>query len=172
MDNHEINQRLRDEAIRLGLCQQWQREWSGDWDEDKMIARYIKGIDFCLKNNYPSNDFILRNFSRDALRRGGLFVDDVHSCLNYKYIVVKGISHIKARYNATNIGNIYVTDAAEVEVTARGRSFVVISALGHAKVTTHQYDAGDIVVIRHSAECTIIPLDGVVRRKDELDWLQ
>lgn len=171
MNNKQVNEKLRKRAIDLGLCNQWQRSWKKDWSEDKMIAKYIEGIDFCLANDYPSNGFIKQNFSIEALRKGGVFVDDTHSILNYAHAVVKGNSHVNARYNDECIAEIYAADNAVVYVSAKGNSHVIVHVLGNATVTAEHTGNAEILVIRHSNESTIIT-KGKVRTDTELDWLK
>lgn len=171
MDNKEINKKLRDRAIALGLCKEWQGQWNEEWTEDKMIAKYKEGIDFCLANDYPSNDFIKANFSKDALRWGGVLIDERYSVNNRRTVVIKGNSEIKARYNGSRIGNVYVTDNSTLALTARDNSHVIVHVLGEAAVTAEQCDSARLLVIRHSATCSIVAT-GKAEVKDELDWLK
>lgn len=171
MDVKDVNATLREKAIALGLCKGWQKQWAKDWSEDKMIAKYKEGIDFCLANGYPTNDFIKQNFTLDALRRGGLFIDDNRSFLNMWCSVIKGSSKCTARYDADNIGQVYVADTACLHIYAKGRSHVIVHVLDGASVLAEQQDNARLVVIRHSAKCAVVT-KGDVAVKDEYDWLK
>ena len=59
------NEELRNKAVELGLCDQWQGLWSNDWNDNKMIAKYKEGIDFCLANDFPSVEYIKSHFKCD-----------------------------------------------------------------------------------------------------------
>ena len=65
----QLNRELRDQAIALGLCGDWQDLWNRNWSKEKMIERMFRGLDFCLKHHYPSNDFIIKHFDRVLLRK-------------------------------------------------------------------------------------------------------
>lgn len=171
MDNREINSELRKKAISLGLCNEWQNNWQNDWTEDKMIAKYKEGVDFCLANNYPSNEFIKHNFSQKALRSGGLLIDEKYSVDNRRTFVVRGRSEITARYNGDCLGVAYVADNSTLNITARNRSHVIVHILGNAHVNASQYDNATLMLIRHSHECSYTA-EGRVAVKTELDWLK
>lgn len=171
MDNKEINRKLRDRAIAFGLCKEWQGQWNKEWTEDKMIAMYKKGIDFCLANDYPSNGFIKANFTQEALRKGGVLIDERYSVNNRRTVVIKGKSEIKARYNGFCIGSVYVTDNSTLALTARNNSHVIVHVLGKAAITAEQYGSARLLIIRHSATCSIVST-GKVEVKDELGWLK
>lgn len=171
MDNKKVNRILRQRAIDLGLCKQWQGQWKKDWPEEKMISKYKEGIDFCLANDYPSNEFIKENFSKEALVKGGLFVDMKRSVQNMLRVVAKGTSEVTARYDGDTIGEIYAADNAIIHVYARNNSHVIVHMLGKAAVTAEQFDKATLLVIRHSMESSIITT-GNTRTKTELDWLK
>lgn len=171
MDNKFINKELRFKAISLGLCEQWQGQWSTDWSEGKMIAKYKEGIDFCLANNFPSNQFIKNNFSKEALREGGVLIDERYSVVDRRCLVIKGSSDIKARYNGRYMGSVYLTDNAVLHLYARNESHVIVHILDKASVVAEQYDNARVLLIRHSPECEIIT-KGNIEVKDEFDWLK
>lgn len=171
MDNTSLNKILKDRAVGLGLCRQWQTQWASDWSEDKMIAKYKEGIDFCLANHYPSNGFIKQNFSLEALRGGGIFVDDTRSVNDMCTVVSLGNSKLRIRYNGGSIGEVYATDNSGLSLTAKDNSHVIIHLLGNAKIVAEQQNKASILVLRHSENCSVIS-KGNVRIKDELDWLK
>lgn len=171
MDNAELNRCLRNKAIALGLCENWQGQWNNDWDEGKMIAKYKEGIDFCLANRYPSNDFIKRNFSLKSLRKGGLFVDDKYSINDMRTVVALGSSNLRIRYNGNSIGEVYMTDDSIINLTARDDCHIIVHILGNAKISASQYGKASLLIIKHSTPCTVVT-EGNVRIKEELDWLK
>lgn len=171
MDIAKVNKELKSEAVRLGLCKQWQELWKEDWPEDKMIAKYKEGIDFCLANDFPSDSFIKQNFSLEALRRGGVLIDDKRSVLNMRTIVVKGNSSVTARYNVSCVAEAYVTDDASLHVIARNQSHIIVHVLGNATVTAEQSDNAKLLVILHSRTCSLIK-NGNVAIKEEMGWLR
>ena len=71
-----INKELRDTAIEKELCDEWQKKWEKDLSEDMLVKMMFKGLDFCLANRYPSNEYIIKNFDLDFRRRNNVFVND------------------------------------------------------------------------------------------------
>lgn len=171
MDITQINKVLRDTAIKDGLCDKWQKDWRRDWPAQKLLEKYKEGIDFCLANNYPSADFIEKNFSLEDRHKVGVFVNEKYSILNREGCsVIRGTSIITARFNATSNGELYVTDNATLKVFAHGHSFVIVQALGNATVEAIQHDSAKLIIIKHSP-CTI-KTSGNVKIDEELNYLK
>lgn len=72
----KLNTELRAEAIRNGLCAQWQADWADDKTPQELIEMYKKGIDFGIAYQYPSNEYIKANFDRDLLNHNLVFIDE------------------------------------------------------------------------------------------------
>lgn len=172
MIDSKKNNELRDKAVSLGLCDQWQGLWSKDWDDRKMIERYKEGIDFCLANDFPSVDYIKSHFSKEDLRNGGLFMDDKRSVLNEKMIVVRGSSDITARYNGNTVAEVYITDESKLRIYAKNHCHVVLHILGDAQVEIEQEDDATVLAIKHSKTCCVHVAKGYITEKEELTYLK
>lgn len=168
---NELNKELRNQAIALGLCQPWQESWKKDWSMEKMIEKMYKGLDFCLKHHWPSNDFIIRHFNVDFLRQSNVFVNDKYSVCNPKQSLVLGSSEITFRYNAWYNGSIHIRDNSSVKIYARNKSFVIIHLYEKAYIEAEQTDKAIIVIIKHSQDVTIIA-DKKIKVKEEYDYLK
>lgn len=168
---NELNKDLRDQAIHLGLCYDWQKLWQKDWSKEKMVEMMFRGLDFCLKFHYPSNDYIIKHFNQDFRRKSNVFVNDKYSALNPKQSLILGTADITVRYNAWNHGNIHVRDNSSLKLTARNHSFVIVHLYENAKITAEQFDKAQIVVIKHSIKANIIA-DTNVKVREELDYLK
>lgn len=166
------NKELRDRAISLGLCNQWQGLWAKDWDDRKMIERYKEGIDFCLANDFPSVDYIKSHFSKEDLRNGGLFMDDKHSVLNEKMIVIRGCSDITARYNGNTVAEVYITDESKLRMYAKNHCHVILHILNNAQVDISQEDDATVLAIIHSKTCGVHVAKGYITENEELTYLK
>lgn len=171
MDNHELNKYLKEKAVELGLCQDWQNQWKQDWSQKKMINKFYEGIDFCLKNNFPSDDFIRSYFPPKILHDNGVYINDAYSGLNHTCSIIKKNSVITLRYNASNVGTVYVTDSSKLNLTAKNRSYIIVHALDDAIVTAQAFDDAKIVVIQHSATASVYST-GNVQMEKEFGWLE
>lgn len=162
----KLNETLRKRAIELGLCNEWQNAWKDGWDKNTLIRKFYDGIDFCLSNNYPSNDFIKENFDRDLLIKNNVIVDEKRSILNAKEAAIFGVSKVIARYNYRAHGRIYIKDNASTDVTAHNNSFVIVHILGNAKVVARCHDNATLVLIKHSKQCRIACFGSVAVKEE------
>lgn len=168
---NELNKELKNQAVFLGLCQEWQKLWEKDWSREKMVERMYKGLDFCLKHHWPSNDYILKHFEQEFLRNNNIFVNDKHSVCNPKQSLVLGGSEITFRYNAWNNGSIHVRDNSSAKIFARNKSFVIVHLYEKAYIEAEQQDKAIIVIIKHSPDVTIVA-DKNIKVKEEYNYLK
>lgn len=171
MDTKSLNKTLRDEAISLGLCAKWQRMWKDGWDRQELISRYKEGIDFCIKNNFPSNSFIKKNVDRDQLRRNAFLVDDEWSLLNQRCVVMLGDSRSNIRYNGWNPGTVYIRHSSKANIVAKNMAFVIVHLFDEASIECNAEDKASIVVLRHSLNTNVISGTGSIRITNELNYL-
>lgn len=168
---NELNKELKSQAVALGLCKEWTNSWGKDWSREKMVERMYRGLDFCLKHHYPSNDFILKHFDQDFRRQSNVYVNDRYSVCNPKQSLVLGTSEITFRYNAWWNGSINIRDNSRVKVFAKNKSFVMVHLYENAYVEAEQTDKATIVLIKHSKNVTIVA-DSKTKVKEEYDYLK
>lgn len=168
---NELNKELKNQAIALGLCEQWKEAWKKGWSKERMIERMFTGLDFCLKHHWPSNDFIIRHFDVDFLRQNNVFVNDKYSVCNPKQSLVLGSSEITFRYNAWHNDSIHIRDNSSVKIYARNKSFVIVHLYEKAYIEAEQTDKATIVLIKHSPDVNIVA-DKNIKVKEEYDYLK
>lgn len=135
MDN--LSETLKQQAVDLGLCKKWTEAWTDDCDQQGLIDKFIKGIDFCLERNWPSTDFIKSNFDTTLLRQNLVFVDediDIENAPSGIYII-----------NGECTGTLRFAPWAAATVYLRHSSKVGIVAEDFAKVFVRLYDEADVV---------------------------
>lgn len=145
--------------------------WRCRWNRDELIQKFKEGIDFCIKNEYPTNEFIKENFTKDILRRHCVLVDDQYSLLNERMCVLQGKSVSNIRFNGWNPGTVYVRHQSHANITARNMSFVIVHIFDSATVECTAEDKASVVVLRHGENVRVLSAKGNVRIKDELDYL-
>ena len=170
-DMNELNKDLRNQAIHLGLCKDWQKLWNKDWSQEKMVERMYKGLDFCLQFHYPANDYIIKHFDLDFRRKHNVFVNDKYSVNNPKESLVLGNSDVTFRYNGHSYGNIHIRDNSETKVIARNVSFVIVHLYENAYVDAEQIDNSKIVLVKHSRNVTIVA-EKNIKIREEYDYLK
>ncbi len=76
-----MDRKLKREAIKAGLCQEWQ----DSWNETGLIEKYLQGINWCMKNDYPSIKD-MRKFKKELLRNNIYIEEDLDiECNNEMY---------------------------------------------------------------------------------------
>lgn len=171
-----INNELRSSAIGHGLCAMWQRDWKEDWDFKTLAQRYLRGIDFCFKHEYPSNEYMLRISEQSFRREVGIIIDDNYSLLNPEVCAIMGNSKVKVRTNSNTASSIWVKDNAEVTLIARGRSSQHVHVFGNAKIIVEDCEMGaEVLIFRHSDKVEVVPYEGSIGKvliHEELDYLK
>lgn len=135
MDN--LSETLKHEAIGRALCAKWQSEWADDSDQQTLIDKYKRGIDFIIKQGeWPTNDFIKANFDRELLHDNLIFVDediDLECAPSGIYIL-----------NGKCSGVLRFGEWAAATIFVRHNSKIRIEADSFAKVFVRLYDNADV----------------------------
>jgi hypothetical protein len=149
----KLNKELAKEARRKGICKEWHNQLKNLEDKRQMVEMYIRGIDFCLKNNYPGNDFILEHFN-GIRTEYGIFVDDTINILNQNRCVALGKTTGRVETTGYGICEIFVKHHFVLTIVAKDNAFVMIDifdnaeieaiALNNAKVCVNQY-GGNVI---------------------------
>lgn len=133
MNHTEI---LKPIAIRKGLCAEWQGMWGRDSSVDEMLSMYIRGIDFCIKNNFPDNRYMKENAPGPVLARHGIYIDR-HLTDNITImptLVLSGSCTGKITVPHIHVVTIYVRNNCDVEIETTGRSRVFVKVYDNANV--------------------------------------
>lgn len=182
MTDTDLSIKLREDARRLGLCDEWYGQWKDKTSQDKLCAMFKKGLDFCLKHKWPSKAFIKQNFTQEFLRNNGILVDDIRSfperdnttrrLIYIKEYVLLGKSNATIRYSfRPHICNVWATDDSIVKVYVKYGAFIMIHLFDNAKADVTTDLVSNVMVIRHSSNCSV-KKEGVVTIKDEFNYLE
>lgn len=156
-----ISQELKSKAISLGLCEKWTKEWENE-DLDSLCEKYIRGIDFCIENNYPDNNYIKSKFGEIASKHN-IFVDEIFSIENAKKVVSNGICVGDAVYDNFNVGRIYLRHNSTLSIKAKGNAKVFISIYDDAILNVETSDNAKVYIYKYS---------GKINKKGENIWVR
>ena len=129
----ELVQQLKEDGKAKGLCRMWQMKLRTGLDYEQLIQLYIKGIDFCISENY------------------GVFVDDaVTDKVNLPDVVLNGDCKAMLEYDGYSVSRVYarhdshsavnVSDNAIVTIDAFDNSYLYVAVAGtDAKVLVNLY---------------------------------
>lgn len=77
MELEKLNEILRKQAIKHGLCDDWQKNvWNRVLSYEELIEIYIRGFDFSVNNDWLNYDFIQKVFPEDELHKGHVYINE------------------------------------------------------------------------------------------------
>ena len=131
-----LSDKMKHEAVTLGLCAQWTAEWQDGTSKDDMVEKFVEGIDLCIQHNWPSVEVMKKSFG-DVIHRHGVYVDESTSLLNPSTAIFNG--HCDASVTCCDyaVSNIYVRHKSKVRITAGDQSYVRVNLYDDSEATIH-----------------------------------
>lgn len=150
-----IGKKLKLQAESLGACKEGLDNVENLEVQD-LINRGLHFINFVIKNNFPSNEFIKENFDKALLAHNNIYVDAEFERRNARQIVlVQGSSKGNLLYDCWTTSDVYVRHDSEVNIDCTRYSKVFVHVYDNAKVKVTQSDAATVYVYRYSKNCEI-----------------
>lgn len=129
----KIGKELAIEAAKKGICEEWYNDMVALADKSALLEMYVKGIDFCLMNDYPSNDYIRKNF-KGEMEAYGIHLDEVLSLYNEAKVIALGKCTGRVENCLYNVSQVFLKHESDLTVIAEGHSFVMIDIFDNAKL--------------------------------------
>lgn len=145
---NNLSETLKQQARSLGLCDEWFGEWAENCSQQELIDKYIRGLDFAIKHQYPSNEFIKENFDHELLNKNHIFVDEFineEKAPSGSY-VINGECSGTIRIAPWSVATIYVRHTSSVNIIASDFAKVFIQLYDDAEVETCSCDYAVIKV--------------------------
>ena len=120
----------------------------------RLIDLYIRGIDFCIKHDYPTLDFIRENF-KGKCEPYGVWVDERVYLRNVDRLVLEGDCTGEIEYDGFSVSRLFL----------RHNSTIKVKASQYAIVTIESFDSShlDLVVAGSKARvCVVLYGDSTV----------
>lgn len=143
-----LSKELAARARKNGICQEWHDKLLSLNDKDAMCEMYLRGIDFCISNNYPGNDFIRSHF-KGVIEKHGVFLDDAVKVENKPKCVCLGTCSGRFDADGFNTCEVFVKDDSEIAIVAKENSFVMVDIFDNATVMIHAHDRAKVCVNRY-----------------------
>lgn len=143
-----VSDMLKAEAIKNGLCSTWTDEW-GHPTKEQLVDMYIRGLDFCILHNYPSNEFIKKHFGDIAIMKG-VYTDMKVNAENPDIAILNGNCTGQIVLNGYNSRDIHVRHNSKVKIIVRDC----------AKAFIRVYDKAHAIVLNESGERSFVYLMG------------
>lgn len=134
MDIERLSDKMKNEAVSLGLCAEWTAEWKDGTDKDEMAEKFVRGIDFCISHDWPSVRDIKKYFG-DVMHSHGVYADENVSAQNPSVLILNGCCVADVSYDTFGAGQIYARHETSARITVRGMSKVFVDVHDNASVT-------------------------------------
>ncbi len=150
---------LAKEAKQKGICESWHNHLKSLESKQEMVEMYVKGIDFCLSNDYPSNDFIRTNF-KGSMEDFGVFLDDNINITNFPRCVALGATHGRVEVSSYNVCEVFAKNKCNIEVIAKDNAFVEVDIFDNAILTISAQDRAKVHINRYGGTIRANPTQG------------
>lgn len=152
----KLNKELRSKAISYGLCKGWTQDWSENRNKQELIEMWLRGIDFAIQHNYPTNEFIKENFSSELLKVNNVFVDCPVGGVNLTHkAVICGDCKGALVFDGFSSCDIYVRHTSKIHIDALKFSKIFVNLYDDAEVTIKQKDIAKVYVYLHGSNCRV-----------------
>lgn len=129
-------EQLKNDAISKGICEAWQNKFTDNMSIEELVKMYIKGIDFCISEDYPTLEFMKSKF-KGICEPYGVFIDETVLEVNKPDIVLNGSCEASLWYWDYTVSRLYV----------RHNSIANLNVLNNALVTIDVYDNSVLNII-------------------------
>ena len=133
----ELSKRLAMDAKKKGICKQWHDELEKMTSKEAMLEMYLKGIDFCLSNDYPTNDFIRENFKGQGMEEHGIHLDEEIIVENVPKCVCLGDTKGIVKTTKYGVCEVFAKHDSALNIIAQDNAFVMVDVFDDAVVHIH-----------------------------------
>ena len=137
---------LKTDGIAKGLCENWQGKLTNNSSVKRLSEMYIRGIDFCISENYPTLEFMRDNF-KGKCEPYGIFIDDENvSLANKESVVLNGRCEAELEYDGYSVSKIYIRHNSEAIIDVREHALVTVDVFDDSCTKIHSSDISTVLV--------------------------
>lgn len=129
-----VVEQLKQDGIEKGLCRLWQRKLTGKMSIAELSDLYIRGIDFCISEDYPTLDFMRANFKGKCEPYGICIDDEVTGVNNLKDVVLNGDSKAMLEYDGFAVSRVYARHNTQASVNVSENALVTVDAFDNSRL--------------------------------------
>lgn len=143
---------IQKEALALGACSPGMGDLlnAGD-NKPALVQLYLKKLEFCLENDFPSNDF-MREHGKGIMESFGIFLDDRINLTNYRKCVALGKTTGNVIVTSYGVSQVYAKHTSDLVIEASDNAFVMVYVYDDAKVTVNAHDRAKVHVNRYGGK--------------------
>lgn len=148
---NEVTKHLAKAARANGICTPWLNELKTTNDKDALVDMYVRGLDFCLAHDYPSNDFIREHF-KGIMEKHGVFLDDAIDLQNQCKCIALGETTGRIVADGYSVVEVWAKHQSSLNIVARDNAFVMVDVYDDAVVNVLANDRAKVCVNRHGGK--------------------
>lgn len=133
MDIKNLRQELAVKAQTNNICKEWLEQLKTAPDLDAMLEMYIKGIDFCFSNKFPTNGFIRRYF-KGKMEHKHIYLDETLHLENVRDVVCLGDTRLNYLANQYAVAQIFIKDNCKGRIVVKDSAFVTIDLFDNVEL--------------------------------------
>lgn len=164
----KLSDRMKGEAVNLGLCARWTQEWEDDTTKDAMVEKFVNGIDFCIKHDWPSVEVMKKDFG-DVIHNHGVYADEAVRLTNPYTVILNGRCDASMTCDMFAVTNIYVRHSSKLNIVVKDRASVHISVYDNAEVDIKTYGDARCFVFKYGGKVTTGGSGKITVRERETD---
>jgi hypothetical protein len=130
----ELADQLKQDGEAKGLCRLWRGKLRSGMSIEGMVRLFIKGIDFCISENYPTIEFMRANFKGKCEQYGAFVDDEIESRKNAPDTVLNGDCKAMLEYDGFTVSRIFIRHNSQAAVIASDNAMVTIDAFDSANL--------------------------------------
>ena len=158
-----VAKELAKEAQKKGICSEWHGELRKLGDNKRaMLQMYIKGIDFCLKNDFPSNDYIRANF-KGTMEDFGVFLDEPNlNITNFSKCVALGKTTGIVTTTGFQVCEAFIKHQSDITIEAKDNAFIVVDVFDNTTLKVNAHYRAKVCVNRYGGKVITSTDDGAM----------
>lgn len=123
---------MKKEAISHGLCKQWTDEWGDGVGIDGLIDKFVRGIDFCIREDWPSVSQ-MKEFLPEA-NIHGVYIDQHGISVRNPHILILNGDCDGNVFVDEGVSTIWVRHTSRVYVRVRRGGCAFVRVLDESRV--------------------------------------
>ena len=142
---NDLTEHLAKQAMKYGICDQWYSELVKIEDRKALMDMYVRGIDFCLRNNFPSNEELEKYFS-DIMPDMGVYLNMPIDVKNIRPCVCLGNTYGKYTIGDYCAGEIFIKHDAKIDIVAQDNAFLMVNLFENAIINVTANDRAKVCI--------------------------
>ncbi len=142
----ELNQYILKEARINGICAEWATLIDHSNSKDELMEMYVKGIDFCLEHDFPSNQDLLKLGGPDFIAKYGVYVNQDCEFQDKRFLVLLGACKSKACYTGYSIGQVYLKGTSSLSCDVAENAFIIIDCFDETSISVNSSNDSKVLV--------------------------